>query len=692
MRNPAAAQAVEWHMRMLANALDGQDRHSLTVELPQLAPAPPSYPIHLLSADIETYGAVRGLPNQRHFHPRKSEAYDRVQPGRMIQTVGLSWRDPQGVLQSAIFPLKLGFSRLWPWFRKLRQDDGTLLGQNLQFDLGYLRHCYPACRAWLDHPLKLRDLSVQNYLHNESRPERSLKSLAPLFNVTKYADTFQRYESCMDERLWTYNCQDTAATLLCDEEIADAIAGYYGPGTGKLTDSCRAWFSDILWLVLWMSEAGVAMSQPGLERLLQRYTARRDRIVVLADRLWAIPLKGKGSERAKRAVIDEALEELGDDAPADLQVTDKKAMVSFCDENRNALLNVLVPESEPARKLRLMGRYSATAKILDSYLTPLLVGRGKNNADPSSKVTEGLVYPRWFPVPSQFDDGGEGGTMQGRMACKGPSIPTFPRVIKKCITTRFPAGSLVWFDYSQIELRVAALLSNDGPMLAEYAGKPDLHTKTARLIFGDAFCDDYIAKFGMSAFKESAYRQAGKTLNFLVLYRGGARKFQQTLMRDVGLDYPLDKCQAAIRAFGQRHAGLVAWQDSLLREAKVKNRLELPLTGQSRLFLGGAKVVESQVNEICNFPVQTTAANIMESAQFELWCRFRAARLKSLVPVNIYDAAAIEVAPHELATVQSLMASVLPNPPYFQRLCELLGRTIPLAYDFSVVRMVDTPL
>lgn len=678
---------------MLANALDGVDHQSLEVSDPLLCPAPPPYPLRLLSLDIETYGAIRGMPEQKHFHPRKSEAYDGVAPSRMIQTVGLSWRDPDGVLHSGIFPRSSEFRNLWDWLRKLRADDGELLGQNLTFDVGYLRYCYPFCRRWLDHPLRLRELSVQNYLHNEARPERSLKSLAPLLSVTKYEGGMMgRYSSDRDPRLWRYNCQDTGATLLCDEELSDAIRSYYGDPTEKLSPSCQQWYSDLLWLIVWMSEAGVCMSHSGLSELMERYNRRRDRIVGLADRWWQMPLKGKGSEKAKRAVVNEALDELGDDAPEDMKLTDKKREVSFCDENRNALLDKLDRKSDAALKLRAMQAYSSTSKILDSYLMPLLVGRGPRNEDPSTRLLSGVVYPRWFPVPSQFDDGGEGGTIQSRIVCKSPAVQTFPRPIKKRITYRFRGGRLIWFDYSQIELRVAALLSNDAAMMAEYAGKPDLHTKTARLIFGDSFVDEYIKNFGLPAFKESQYRQAGKTLNFLVLFRGGARQFHITLMRDVGLDYPIPKCQEAINAFRRRHSGLIVWQDGLVSEAKSKGCLELPITGQSRLFLGGSRAVDSQINEVCNFPVQATAANIMESAQFELWRRFRSRGLKSIVPLNIYDAAAIEVAPYETDSVLSIMEDVLPNPPYFQELCGRLGRTIPLTYDFSLGKSVTADI
>lgn len=839
LRNPSASAVVETHLRMMQRAMDGVGTldfqpSNLNIEV---NPEPPDYPISRLSLDIETYGAVDNCPDQTQFHPRKSLEYDRCGPANLIQSVGIAWRDPRDETQhTAIFTATLGFGRLWDWLRKLRRDDGTLLGQNLQFDLSYLRFGYPQARELLDIPLRLEDLSVTNYLHSEVRPERSLKNLAPLFGVTKYERSaggqFRKFQDCNDEGLWRYNCQDALATLLTQERLEEAIEGYYGAQSEKLGPFCKQWYSDLLWLVLWMGEQGIAMDVPKLWHLLTRYNRRLDRLTNYAQVRWEMPLRGKGSAKAKTEAILAAADEAPDHVRSGLKLTDKTEQISFKDENRNALLDVLDRRTEVAKKLRVIGRYASTAKLIDSYLTPLLAGRGKDNHDVSPKVLRGLVFPRWYPVPLQFDDGGGGGTIQARVVCKAPAVQTFPKPIKKCITTRFESGCTLWFDYcltgdteiytvegfrriddvvlngtegvlscsssgelsfqkptktvqienaelvridlvhgeyvectpdhkwmlwdgsfkearhlkpgdrlthvshkakycsrscygqgknnhqvagitpagtgtvyclrvpphatfvlrnglvssnSQIELRTAALLSNDPVMMEEYLGKPDLHTKTARLIFGDAFIDEYIANRGLDAFKESQYRQAGKTLNFLVLYRGGAFKFRETLMRDVGLEYPMEKCQAAIDAFWRRHKGLISWQDELIATATKTGRVVLPLIGQSRLFLGGKAGVAGSVNEVVNLPVQATAANIMLSAHFSLAKIFKTQNLRAVVPLNIYDAAAIDLPASELSAVQRIVAEVLPNPPYYEALCSRLGRRLKLAYDCHTI-------
>ena len=113
---------------------------------------------------------------------------------------------------------------------------------------------------------------------------------------------------------------------------------------------------------------------------------------------------------------------------------------------------------------------------------------------------------------------------------------------------------------------------------------------------------------------------------------------------------------------------------------------ELPLIGQSRLFLGDRRSRDRKLNEIVNLPVQATAADIMLSAQYEIWSRFRRAGMKAVVPINIYDAALIECPKHEIHRVRTVLAEVLPNPPFYSALCKELGRTVPLEYELEEKR------
>jgi len=337
-----------------------------------------------------------------------------------------------------------------------------------------------------------------------------------------------------------------------------------------------------------------------------------------------------------------------------------------------ALLDALPANTASSLQLRAVSSVHNVGGIMDRYLYPLLVGRGKGHTDPTTCLIEGLVYPRWYPVPSDWEDGSGGGTKQCRIVAKGPACQTFPPIIKKCIISRY--SHLIWFDYSQIELRVAALLSNDPWMMGEYSKSDcDFHLGTARKLFGEK--------------DAKKYRQVGKILNFLLIYLGEAKRFQSTLFKEEGIVMSLSQCQTHIDNWWKAAPGLRKWQEETYESVCEKGYFELPLAGQSRLFLGNRSEVRNQIKEIVNMPVQAIAANIMLSAQFELQWAFKKKRMKAILPLNVYDAATIEFPRTEMYSVKKEMERILPNPPYYQALCATLGRTLPLKYDLTLTEV-----
>ena len=147
-----------------------------------------------ISLDIETYGACTvnaegtPLPVQTVFHPRRSLLSDGVSSKDLVLTVSLTMVSPHKAagewnLQSLadahpgdtmVFELHRSEHR-----HRLRQwlfHTDTIIGMNLQFDIQYLRALNDFKFA-LNGRHQLIDLSVLNYLHDETRPERSLKSL-----------------------------------------------------------------------------------------------------------------------------------------------------------------------------------------------------------------------------------------------------------------------------------------------------------------------------------------------------------------------------------------------------------------------------------------------------------------------------------------------------------------------------------
>ncbi len=685
---PSSGLSVKRHIQMLADYLDGKLEYELDDLLDiGVAPHPPSYPLRRLSLDIETYGIVKGHPKQTFYHPKLSTRRDFVGVNSLVQTCGLTWRSPSGQLTHCIFLMdRLHHRRrLWAWIKKCRTEEGFewLLGQNIVFDLMYLRHQFKEARILLEDPLPVMDLMIFNYLHDEGRPEKSLKALAPLFRVSKYKEThdangeYKRYSSNRSQELAQYNCQDTASTLCIAEKLMTEIEGFYGKDTKKLSPFCIKWYSQLLWLIVWMQENGIKMDKPGLVELFNRNRKALDIIMKVARKEHDMPLRGKGSEISKRLMMETAVNRLvEEDRPVpELEVTDKTGDFRFSKDNRNALMDVMDHDWPQYKQLKLFGSYQDVSGLMDRYLYPLLIGGGKKHDNKASVLLDGFCYPRWFPVPGEFTDETTGGTKQARIVAKGPPCQTFPPRVKACITGRFKYGWMVWFDYSQIELRVAALLSGDKPFMQAFLDGTDMHAATAVLMFGENIVQH-------PNFKKK-YRQAGKVFNFRSLFRGGVKKAQSTLMKNLGILLSEADIAKIDNAFWKRHVRLREWQDELQAFVRANGYYELPLIGQSRLFLGGKKAREKKLNEIVNLPVQAIAADIMLNAQYTLWAAFRRAGMKAMVPCNVYDAAYVECPKYEIYRVRRVIAEVLPNPPFYEALCQELGRRLPLEYEIE---------
>ena len=599
---------------------------------------------------------------------------------------------------------------------------------NLQFDLQYLR-ADPYFRFVLDGSHLLVDLSVLNYLHDETRPEKSLKSLGPVLRTHSYKETLKhnKFANPNDRDLITYNAQDTHNTLLAVRELSRRISKDFS-STDKLNPWCLDFYSDTIWSCIRMSEAGIPMNRRMLSDLERMLAVRITRCHEVCLKKYGLPLEGTGSGKAKNGfiqilcdVIDGLVEchttqqckklmTLLEESPESyleclssqsssgdmtsirehplLHITPKKKEISFSEENRN-LLNGKLPEGHFLRDvLKHAKRHAACQKLLSSYCYPLLRHRRNHPSDRSSVlIPKGrgeieYAYPTWYCVPTYAKDSGgsQGGTLQGRITCKKPSAQTFPKEIKRCVKSRFGRdGIVLGFDLSQIELRVAALLSGDTALMAAYSEGADLHKQRALQIFGPGIEGD--PKF-------NDFRQAGKMINFADLFRSGPQTMQSQLLAMTGQNHPLEFFKGVADSRPHHRPGLWAWQEERIKEARSNGYVSLPFTGQSRYFMGGEKW---DVNEIVNFPVQTTAGNTLlriQSYLHKTMESLNARKPSAYMFLNIYDAVYIDCTKKHVPVIKYQVENAVnyvANNGYWAWLQDKCGRQIPLEYDCEVV-------
>jgi len=307
----------------------------------------------------------------------------------------------------------------------------------------------------------------------------------------------------------------------------------------------------------------------------------------------------------------------------------------------------------------------------------------------------GVCFPSIYPVPSLMKDGqGDGGgQLQSRLSFKNPSAQTFPPHLKACICSRFRGGTVWVFDLSQIELRVAGILSGEHSILTNYHLGLDLHTDRCIDLFGEAAL---IKKFGDKWRKHPDFkdneRQWGKKFNFEDLYLAGPAKMQAIFIAETRQFLPLSFFQNVIASRQRLRPILVKWQAALVAQVERDGGLELPFFGQSRSFLHGAR--GNAIGEIVNFPIQATAANVMHRITrriFQLLPRLSLRRQPLLPFLNIYDSLFIDSHPSVADTVPAIIEEAFEfvrTQDYWMWVQEHYGNQCPLVYE---LKKLDPP-
>lgn len=683
-RNPSAITAIEDHLLMVRRFLTtGRVAESVHVDRMDWKGPTPTTPY--VSLDIETYGYVDGYPVQTQFHPQKCIKWDQIPAGDIVQTLGMSHGDNCSVLVKQLKTRGLSAITGPP----LRE----VWGQNIPFDILNLWASKPVTRRWVvPFETLLVDCSVLNFLDSDQRAERGLKEVAALLGVDDYKNRDidikrgERYPSVDDPRLAQYNARDCVVTSRLIELLRDFIALRYGDDSPKLTDECRLWFSDLLWLGITMSWNGIKYDTGKLERLNGRLEQVCNCMVSRAESVYGVRFAGKGSGLRKTPrkedepestydLVERLIIEYNPNDPVDrdaylsqVKRTDA-GVISVNAENISLLLQEVPATHEDAKLLRMLAKYKRRNKTLTSYTRPLL---GLKD-DKEDALVDGYAYPTCYIVPSYRNDSTDdfGGTQQGRITFKGPALQTHPPSIERCQISRFPGGALVYRDQSQIELRVPAALSRDPRLIEVYHNGWDLHAKTGARLLGTPIPEGGPTKKWGKQFgtQHPKYRYAGKTCNFLRVFLGQWKKMQGTLRQELGLEFSREFCEDFLADDRQEYAILYEWQLRLIETARKQGYIELPISGISRTFLGS--IDRNWINTIVNFPVQTIAAMVTESAQVAMEKWIRKNKMRALTVGNTYDEGVYDVPPDEVDAVVSMSKTIYGMPPVWARLLDI---------------------
>jgi DNA polymerase-1 len=254
-----------------------------------------------------------------------------------------------------------------------------------------------------------------------------------------------------------------------------------------------------------------------------------------------------------------------------------------------------------------------------------------------------LVNPDTARLHTSFN---QAATATGRLSSSEPNLQNIPIRGEwgRRIREAFIAGEgniLLSADYSQIELRILAHLSQDEGLIEAFRRDLDIHTRTASELFGVP-----IEKVN------SDMRRIAKTVNFGVIYGISPFGLSETL------SITREDAKKYIEQYFDRHQGVKRYIELTLETVKEKG-YATTLFGRKRPIpeLRSQNSFTRQQGErfAINAPVQGTAADIIKVAMINIWKSFKEKDVKAKMILQVHDELLFELSLHELQIVKDVV-------------------------------------
>ncbi len=244
------------------------------------------------------------------------------------------------------------------------------------------------------------------------------------------------------------------------------------------------------------------------------------------------------------------------------------------------------------------------------------------------------------------------GTATGRLSSSDPNLQNIPirTELGRQIRAAFVAGPgnvLLAADYSQIELRVMAHLSNDPVLLEAFRNAEDIHARTAQEVFN-------VGPMGQTA----EHRRAAKVINFGIIY--GLSPFG--LAQNLGI--PQKEAAQFINAYFARYRGVKEYLDNSLAETR-KTEVARTLFGRIRPIpeINSPQVQLRNFAErtALNSPLQGTAADLIKLAMIAIDERLAGEKLEAKMILQVHDELLFEAPENETPVLTELVRDEMEN-------------------------------
>ena len=244
-------------------------------------------------------------------------------------------------------------------------------------------------------------------------------------------------------------------------------------------------------------------------------------------------------------------------------------------------------------------------------------------------------------------------TATGRLSSSNPNFQNIPiktqegREIRKAFRSSDPNWLIFSADYSQIELRIMAHLSQDEALVKAFNQGEDIHATTAANVFNVPL--DQV---------QPAMRRTAKIVNFGLLYGAGPFRMSQEL------GIPQKEAKSLIEAYFATYSGIKKYVESMMEFAK-ENRFVTTLLGRKRpvwdIDSSNHLHREAAKRMAINMPIQGTSAEMIKLAMKSIHDSMLESKMQSKMLLQIHDELVFETPKDELDELKEMVTNKMIN-------------------------------
>tara|TARA_B100001057_G_scaffold391655_1_gene399965 strand:+ start:13142 stop:15814 length:2673 start_codon:yes stop_codon:yes gene_type:complete len=498
----------------------------------------------------------------------------------------------------------------------IEKNQDKAIGQNLKFDIPILaRHGIKITKF-------LADTMLMSYVLNSTATRHGMDRLADYYlnyTTTKYTDV-----------------TGTASKQISFSEVKLDVASDYAAEDADIT------------LRLYNVLAPMLKENPNQEKLLHSIEYPLVHVLSRIEQNGAKIDKKKLANHSKELgiKIDDLSTQAYKIAGEEFNLDSPKQLLEILYEKQKLPILKKTPKGQPSTNEDTLKRLS------EEYELPKIILQYRTLAKLKSTYTDSLINienPKTERIHTSYQ---QAITSTGRLSSTEPNLQNIPiktaegRRIREAFVPE-EGNTLISADYSQIELRIMAHLSNDKNLTYAFNNNVDVHSSTAAEVFGVSL--DNVSQ---------DQRRSAKAINFGLMY--GMSAFGLT--RQLGI--PRAEAQEYLDTYFARYTGVKDYMDNIKAKAKEDKFVET-IMGR-RLYLNeinAANGLRRQAAEraAINAPLQGSAADIIKKAMLDIDQLITSKMPEVKMIMQVHDELVFECPKNNANTVMEKMKEIMEN-------------------------------